>query len=42
MHRVFGYSFGKVYPLYVDKLVDEVAQGRTMEKILRQPAPQTA
>lgn len=27
---------------YMDKLVDEVAQGRTMEKILRQPAPQTA
>lgn len=45
-HRIFAMPFAKVYPLYVqkaerknrylDKLVDELAKGRKMEKILRQ------
>lgn len=45
-HRIFARPFARVYPLYVqkverirylDKLIDELAKGKTMEKILRQP-----
>jgi hypothetical protein len=40
-HKVFAMKFAKVYPLmqkirYLDKLIDELAKGKTMEKILRQ------
>jgi hypothetical protein len=47
-HRVFAYRFAKIYTLlvqkaerknrYLDKLIDELAKGRPMEKILRQDA----
>lgn len=44
MSRIFTVSFASVYPHYVtkvekirylDKLVDEVAKGKTMDKVLR-------
>jgi len=40
-HHIFATTFARVYPLmqkirYLDKLVDELAKGKTMEKILRQ------
>lgn len=39
--RVFAIKFSKVYPLlkkirYMDKLIDELAKGKALEKILRQ------
>ncbi|MCK8113900.1 DUF2200 family protein [Anaerosoma tenue] len=47
-HRLFAMEFAKVYPLYVakaerkirylDKLIDELARGKAMDKILRRPA----
>jgi hypothetical protein len=39
-HRIFSTKFSKVYPMqrirYLDKLVDELAKGMAMHKILRQ------
>ena len=35
-HRIFKMAFARVYPMYVQKLVEELAKGRKMEKILRQ------
>ena len=34
--KVYAMSFAKVYPLLVNKLVDELAKGKSLEKILRE------
>jgi hypothetical protein len=34
-HRIFTTSVASVYPHYLDKLVDELAKGKPMAKVLR-------
>ena len=35
MSRIFTVSFVSVYPHYVAKLVDELANGKAMDNVLR-------
>lgn len=34
-HRIFTTAVADVYPHYVDKVVDELAKGKAVEKVIR-------